>query len=87
MIKIEYRIDTTFNGIVKAFFVTKKRVGRFPFRWWTIVDEEQIYVGDSKKEAQKAIDARVIIERGYEIKYREWKNDRGETRVEDYLYI
>lgn len=84
MIKNEYRIDTLFNGVVKVFFVTKKKLGRWPFTYWACVHTEKIFEGTCQEKARQSIEQHVIDTRDDELKYREWKNDRGETRPEDY---
>lgn len=79
---IEYRIDTHFNGVVKAYLLSSKRVGTWPFRRWVKVHEEKLYEGRSVKEAQAAIDAQVVYERGSEVKSRSYRNARGEEEIE-----
>ena len=87
MIRIRYRIDTQFNGVVKSFFVIQKLVGTWPFRRWVSVHEETIYEGNSTTEAQEAIDKRVAYERDSEVKFRSWKDDRGDTPYGEYGYM
>lgn len=81
MIKLHYRIDILFNGVVKAYLVTMKRVGYWPLRKWIKVHEEQLYEGYSKTAADAAIQHRVGYERGAELKYSTYRNDRGEEEI------
>jgi hypothetical protein len=87
MIKTRYRIDTYFNGMVKVFFITQKRIGNWPFRYWLDVHEETIYEGNTTKEAQEAINKHVAFIRDSEVKSRSWRNDRGEIPYEELGYF
>ncbi|CBW47047.1 hypothetical protein [Roseovarius Plymouth podovirus 1] len=79
----EYRIDTHFNGVIKAYFLTLKYQG-----WWRgyeVVHEELIYEGHLEKEAHTAIDKRITKEKGEEVKWSRWKDDRGEAPTPEWL--
>ncbi len=75
--RIQYRIDTHWDGVIKAFLVTEKYIS-----WWRgyqTVHEEKIYEGKLEREAQAAIDKRVAFEKGDAVKWSSWKDDRGQS--------
>jgi len=72
---VEYRIDTHWNGVIKAYLVTQKYMS-----WWRgyqTVHEEKIYEGNLEKEAHAAIEERVAKEHGDSVRWSSWKDDRG----------
>lgn len=78
-LKIEYRIDTYFDSKIKAFQVTKKQCGTWPFRYWIIAHEELLYEGDDMALAKHAIEQQVMFEKANQIKTRFWFDDTGKA--------
>ena len=80
--RIRYRIDTHWNGVIKAYLLVEHKFTYFGA--WKEVHREKIYEGTLEREAHDAIDKRVAYEKGDAIKWSSYKDDRGVIPVEDY---
>lgn len=81
--RIRYRIDTHWDGVIKAYLLVEQKRSFFGF--WTVAHKEKLYEGTLEREAHDAIDKRVAYEKGDAIKWSSYKDDRGQTPIEDYM--
>jgi hypothetical protein len=81
---IEYEIREFYDGKFSAVQLTKKRIGRWPFRRWITVYSEVLIDGVNRQTAEAKMKERVVSEKDNAVKHTLTYTDRGELHRDHY---